>query len=194
MDQTRTTFRERGSSSFFCYSHGDCDRANECIKECLALKIDHEFGLLLYAIQFYERDDLRSSETTFLSLIAYYPSSLVGWVCLLAFYAAQTGDRIARAACELCSDRILLLSPAGSVEEENDTPWPYGGRDDLAWAVGNVRPAGDKFLAVAATLLRLRALKYAEMVMGLMPGVASVDIAASQGTSKKLCSLLHSAV
>lgn len=165
------------------FSHGDCGRANECIKECLALKIDHEYGLLLYAIQFFEREDLRSSETTFLTLIAYFPSSLAGWVCLLTFYAARIGDRIATAACELCSDRIASLPPPPIAEEENEIPWPMGGRDELAWAVGSTRPKGGKQLAVAALLLRLRALKYAEMVLNLIPGVASVDTAASEGKS-----------
>lgn len=66
-------------------------------------------------------------------------------------------------------------------EEEDQVPWPMGGRDDLSWSTGSVRPPRDKHLAVAALLLRLRALKYAEMVMGLVPGVATVDKAASQG-------------
>lgn len=137
--------------SYAIYQLGkkDTDRAYECVKECLALELNHRYGLLLYAVLLFLRKEWYYSETTFLTLLNYYPRYIEGWVCLYIFYLARENYP----GCEVCKERLNTLSKCEEILEDDFLTCS----DDIAWTT-RIFPKDNKFFQTSMILLKLRAI------------------------------------
>ncbi|GLV39971.1 hypothetical protein CBL_10867 [Carabus blaptoides fortunei] len=132
------------------------DQAFESLKESLALKVDHKCCLLLFAIILFDKEDYYLAETTFLSVITNYPRFVDGWICLYVFYKSRDNNE----GCDVCTEMIIKCA-ACRVDKEEDY---FYYRDGLAWTT-SICPDNKKFIQTAMILIKLRALKFAELVL-----------------------------
>lgn len=137
--------------SVFQLSLNDRDRAYECVKECLALQLNHKHGLLLYAVMLFIRKEWYYSETTFLTLLNYYPRYVEGWVCLYVFYLARENH----AGCDVCEERIDSLPGLADPQNPQSPRDELFSADDIAWTT-DIYPKRNKFFQTCMILLKMR--------------------------------------